>query len=426
MFPLEIWEFILQYCDPIDLIKYRRVCKSWNYLISRLLQTPGIWFNKCYKEIPFHIWQTILEKIYPDRIFKNMTYPSIASDVLYAECNFWDRTTGPIPRNWKEDELLIDYQVIANVVRSWYSWRRIECIIPHVHKLRVPWTKIPSRKITCLACTGSILAIGTSESEICIHDFVHAAGPPIVLINPTGPLRDIKILMRENIPQLLTRSNNDDVALLNLEESNAYRKLKGTIMSTFYGRYSVCNGKYIYYEHADGSTNYESILLPYDDQFVAMEIDMLKLTVLSAKGSIYLLKNNLCLSTYVRPPQEKIRNYFMFKSNVIICITFSGYLGISVNSKPWTLFNVFRCLGGQPTAVHFYSQLLILGLDTGEVHLYKVHTPKDLEFMNFDIPSSHKLVLDTEAIISVDVMDVAHNHVIFAATSQSTYFIQFK
>lgn len=43
MFPVEIWEEILQHSDPIDLVRFRRVCQSWCAIIPKLLEVTICW-----------------------------------------------------------------------------------------------------------------------------------------------------------------------------------------------------------------------------------------------------------------------------------------------------------------------------------------------------------------------------------------------
>lgn len=70
-------------------------------------------------------------------------------------------------------------------------------------------------------------------------------------------------------------------------------------------------------------------------------------------------------STPVQPPNIRIRNYYIFQPNTVMCITEYGYLGILIQGTEWKMHNVFPTLHSVPTAILVYGHLLVLGLDSG-------------------------------------------------------------
>lgn len=127
---------------------------------------------------------------------------------------------------------------------------------------------------------------------------------------------------------------------------------------------------------------------------------------------------------YVKPPEQRIRRYYMFRQEVAICITEFGYLGLSINGEPWKMHNLIPTLHGVPTSALFFVCLLVIGLDSGLLYIRNIDIDH-LDNIKFDSISSRCIRLDTKAIVSLDIMDYYGQQYLIAASNTTVHILKF-
>lgn len=121
------------------------------------------------------------------------------------------------------------------------------------------------------------------------------------------------------------------------------------------------------------------------------------------------------------PPYSRIRQCYMFRPDIMACITADKMLGISIKRESWKMYNVFPIIHGVPTAVLIYANLLILGLDSGNVHIFYV---KDFDAIDFYNISSTKLTPDTTSVVFLNIM--FHNELrLIISYHKKIYIVKF-
>ncbi|XP_012142476.2 uncharacterized protein LOC100879040 isoform X1 [Megachile rotundata] len=368
MFPVEIWEQIFLYTDPVTLTNLRTVCKCWKEVIDKTLKDNDHWYKLCKKEIPECLWVTLCETLYPTKFYTKIHTKHAVWMAMY--------------KLWMKCKNIVNCDT------------EIECIEP------LPKHNF-NEYITCTNTKGSLLAIGTSEGYIYFYDINNLHEHANHVIDNKEYLRSIHILRSGSAILCVSCSINNHVDCWDVNQMKLINRTGGKLVCTSYSYCCMSIRNYIIIEGPVLKTGYEFGL----SDIVAISANNNKVLFYTEGGYFATLTADTeqinYSSTPVQPPNIRIRNYYIFQPNIVMCITEYGYLGILIQGKEWKMHNVFPILHSTPTAVLVFGHLLVLGLDSGNVHLYYT---EDFETLDFNNINSKKLTLDLTAVISLNIM----------------------
>lgn len=389
MFPVEIWEQIFLYIDPVTLTKLKIVCKLWKEIINKLLKQYDLWYEICDKEIPKNTWALLLESLYPT---KSHNLLSVGDVELWISMYRW----------WTKSKKLIKYNT------------SMECVnpIPKFHY---------QENITCIASFDKTVAVGTSDGYIYFYNIENLNEKPIYIVDHMAFICELKFLKNDKQIIVVSSSISGHIKFWDLESKKLINKDRGKLLCTSNSCcYSVIYNTLI----VQGCISRTFCDLPFEDTVSGLADDN-KLSLYTQKGhflSVQIPGNGrVIFKGYVKPPRMGIRHFYLFKNNIAACITGHGYLGLSVRGSRWKLYNILLILHGIPTTVLIYAHLLILGLDTGHVCIFYV---EDFNLLDLYSIRPKRVILDTEPIISL-VLSACFKEYLIAASSKRVHFINF-
>ncbi|XP_076231116.1 uncharacterized protein LOC143177183 [Calliopsis andreniformis] len=370
MFPTEIWERIFLYVDPVTLMHFKRVCKCWNAIIDKVLEENDHWYRMCKKEIPENLWSTLCETLNPKKFYTEF-HEKYDAALWRKMCKLWFKC--------------------KNVVKCNADSKFIE-----------PLSKYHAADyITCTDTSGDLLAIGTAEGYIYFYDICNLHKGSTSVIYDREYLQNVQLLRNDTNVICISCSMNGHVHFWDLNTNKLIDQTRGRLICASYSYCYVSKHNVIVVEGSIPKTVYEF----GPDRIIAIGADNDKVHFYTEGGHYNHLNTSLTKDNYtftcVRIPNIRIRNYYVFKPDIAVCITEYGYLGFLAKGTEWKLHNLFPILHAVPTAVLIYAHLLILGLDSGNVHIFYV---KDFETIDFDTITSKKLSLDTTAVMSLNVI----------------------
>ncbi|KOC60887.1 hypothetical protein WH47_05665 [Habropoda laboriosa] len=392
MFPPEIWEQILIYVDSVVLINLKIVCKCWNEIINKILKQSDVWYKLCQNQIPEHFWTTLCETLCPNQFYVNFHEKN--------DAKFWMA----VYKLWIKCKNLIKCDT------------QITCIEPLL--------KNPSSEyITCIDTCGSIIAMGTSEGFVYFYDISNLSRSTKCVVDHMEYIRKVQLLRDGTDIVCISCSINDHITFWHVNSLNLIDRTHGKIICTSYSFCYIATNNMIRIEGSIARTMYDF----GRNTILAVGASNNKVLIYM-EGGYYVhitldedKRNYTC--TCAQPLNMRIRSYYIFKSDIVVCITEYGYLGFLESGKEWKVHNVFPILHGTPTAVLVYAHVLIVGLDSGNVHIYYIN---DFGKINFNITNSKKLTLDTTAVISLNIMvHVEEFLYLIVAYSKKFYIVKF-
>ncbi|CAL7952120.1 unnamed protein product [Xylocopa violacea] len=368
-FPLEIWEHIFTYTDPITLINLKTVCKCWNEIIDKLLMQTDLWYNLCKNEIPKHYWTTLCETLSPSKLYTNFHEKN--------DAKFW----------------MAMYKLWIKCENITKCDTQISCIEPELEGSF-------SEHITCTDISGSLLAVGTSEGFIYFYDTCYLHTRTKHIVDHMEYIKTVQFCRNETNIICISCSINNHVSFWDMNTLKEIDKTHGKLICTSYSYCYIATNNMLRVEKLREIVTYDI----GSDNIIAICADNNKALFYTEGGSrVHLnvdMGNRDHTCTRIQPLNIRIRRYSTFNPGIVTCITEHGYLGF-LQGEEWKVYNMFPILHGTPTAVLIYAHILILGLDSGNVHIYYID---DFRSINFHSISSKKLTLDTSAVISLNIM----------------------
>ncbi|CAK9797386.1 hypothetical protein ANTPLA_LOCUS1202 [Anthophora plagiata] len=389
IFPPEIWEQILVHVEPIVLINLKIVCKCWNEIINKILKQNGLWYELCKNQIPEHFWTTLCETLHPNKFYTDFHEKN--------DAKFW-----------------------MAMYKLWIKCKNLTKCDTEINCIK-PLKNFSSECITCIDTSGSMIAVGTSEGYIYFYDLNNLSISTECIVDDMEYLHRVQFLRDETSIVCISCSINNHITFWDVNNLKLVDKTRGKIICTSYSFCYIATNNLISIEGSVPRTTYDF----GRDTIIAIGADNNKVIVYTEEGYyIYLTlvedKRNYAYA-YVQPLDMKIRGYYIFKPDIVVCITESGYLGFLDGGKEWKVHNVFPILHGTPTAVLVYANLLIVGLDSGDVHIYYIN---DFGKINFNVINSKKLTFDTTAVVSLNIMVHVEEYLI-VAYSNKFYIVKF-
>ncbi|XP_046432992.1 uncharacterized protein LOC124308243 isoform X2 [Neodiprion virginianus] len=270
-----------------------------------------------------------------------------------------------------------------SMYRTWMKWHKINEFNVSTAQFEPFFIRLPLVQITCLAVSDKrIAAISASNMyRVMLWD--------ILLKKVISTPRYGRLISTTHGCVLITMKNKLIIRNKCTERSYDFLELYGTIVALV----------------ADGEEAFLWTDLGYNYKVSLNETPYME-------------------EEYVEPPADRVLKYYVFRPWTAMCITMNGFLGISVNSQPWVMYEILSKLHGTPTALLFYADVLVLGLDSGSVHMYYVNNAELLTTWDFCPKNSKSIVVANQAIIALDIMDRLNKQYLIAATTEKINIVQ--
>ncbi|XP_043249719.1 uncharacterized protein LOC122395873 [Colletes gigas] len=370
-FPLEIWEHIFLYADPVTLTNLKTVSKNWNVIINKILKEHDHWYKICKREIPQHLWSTLCETLNPKKFYTEF-HEKYDATIWMAMYKLWIKC--------------------KNIMKWSTQSKYFEPLLK----------TCPTENITCVDTSGHLLAIGTSEGYIYFYDINKLYKGSIYIADHMEYVHSVQFIRDEKNVVCISCSINDHISFWDVKSKNLIDKTRGELICTSYSYCYIAMHNTIVTEGSIPRTIYEF----RTNSIVAIGADNNKVLFYTEEGLLVNLRLNTSNQndvnlTHILPPNIEIRRYYIFKPHTVVCIAENGNLGFLVQEKEWIVHNLFPILHGTPTAVLVYAHVLIVGLDSGNVHIYHIN---NFETINFNTIRSKKLTLDFTAVISLNII----------------------
>ncbi|XP_008558328.1 uncharacterized protein LOC103578862 [Microplitis demolitor] len=415
MFPEEIWEEIFKRIDDVDdLIKLQSVCLNFNKWIQRLLDRDIYWKKYC-QDIPDECSYAILNKVFPDLVHDvDVSWQDIIDNYRWRK----------IYMSRKKWNSCLKRKPFIDSVKNFPSFSKYECI-------------------TCTAVWDDILAVATSEGLIY---FSRTYKPDKVFFKADHKeqVHQIKFWYTDNQLIVVTSSIYERIKYWNVTEkkeidtNNCYR---GTIISINQnGCYLAYNNYLILTKYSDANESItphaiassdfndnEDIIATYSpNKFIIM------LTINNSvigRHVVYTPTNkyevdDLNISLNLDLENKVMQKFYVLSIDVMIGLC-GHMLAVSVDDKPWKVYNIFKQLLCVVTAIAFHANILILGYDSGFIHMFHLKSLKDLIDFDFTTKDCKKIKVDREPIISLEVTDIQDEQFVIASTDKNLHVIRF-
>ncbi|CAL7952119.1 unnamed protein product [Xylocopa violacea] len=328
-----------------------------------------LWYNLCKNEIPKHYWTTLCETLSPSKLYTNFHEKN--------DAKFW----------------MAMYKLWIKCENITKCDTQISCIEPELEGSF-------SEHITCTDISGSLLAVGTSEGFIYFYDTCYLHTRTKHIVDHMEYIKTVQFCRNETNIICISCSINNHVSFWDMNTLKEIDKTHGKLICTSYSYCYIATNNMLRVEKLREIVTYDI----GSDNIIAICADNNKALFYTEGGSrVHLnvdMGNRDHTCTRIQPLNIRIRRYSTFNPGIVTCITEHGYLGF-LQGEEWKVYNMFPILHGTPTAVLIYAHILILGLDSGNVHIYYID---DFRSINFHSISSKKLTLDTSAVISLNIM----------------------
>ncbi|XP_014612561.1 PREDICTED: uncharacterized protein LOC106791446 isoform X2 [Polistes canadensis] len=200
--PIEIWEQIFSYIDPINLTRIKIVCNSWREIINNILKESDLWYTKCKEEIPQNEWKLLFETLYPNRSYVDLINAS-KKEKIWMNMYKW----------WFKCKQLITCDIFIDTL---YPLPKDQCL----------------EFITCIAVLGNILAIGTSKGYIYLFNTDDLSNKSMCVANHMESVLKVKFLKNSKKIILASSSINDHIKFWDFQSKNLILKDRGKLLCT--------------------------------------------------------------------------------------------------------------------------------------------------------------------------------------------------
>ncbi|KAK0094607.1 hypothetical protein PV326_010462 [Microctonus aethiopoides] len=426
VFPPEIWEMIFKKINnPVKLMNYQRVCKDWFKIIERILENHNKWMEICISHLSVEfIWRCI-GKRFSTKIFKK--------DNLYESC------------------LKLKPTIWRDIYSLYRKWQRTVDVTHSIDSIKKFPSSLDYEKISCIATWDDILAVGSSEGFIyfCkIYDLKNI----FYIADHKNYVKQIEFWCPDKQLMLISTCTDARLKFWNILE-------RQEIETNEYFAYiiSISTDHHCYCEYRGIITNYisNSWNINKDSEYE------LNLHWNQSVISLYSNKNAVCLSissgktimecTIMTTSANKHDNSIIFLNHSTIVAQsdvpfrfmsmnqfyrWDDQLAIGLSDKfiamnkigtddTWITYNVFEYLHGIVTSVIFHINILILGLDSGALHIFRANHEDKLQNLCFKTCRSKKIILDNEPIIKINITETQNEPFIIAVTERNIHIIRF-
>ncbi|OAD53840.1 hypothetical protein WN48_08813 [Eufriesea mexicana] len=390
IFPPEIWECILIHVDPITLINLKIICKCWKDIIDKILKQSALWYKLCKNEIPKHFWTTLCETLNPNKLYTN----------------------------FHEEQ---DFKFWMSMYKLWIKCKNMTKYNVQEEYIKPSLKNKFSEHITCIDSSGSLIAVGTSDGFIYFYNMCNLSTNTKYVVDHMECVQSVQFLRDETNTICISCSVNNHISFWDVSTLKLIHETSGKLICTSYSYCYIAMNNTISIEGSIPKLMYEF----GSGNIIAIGADNNKVLFYTERGYYVHLTLDADKRTYsythAEPLNIRIHRYYIFKPNIIACITQHGYLGFLLQGRKWKIHNLFPMLHGIPTAVLVYTHVLILGLDSGNVHIYYV---EDFGAINFNTINSKKLSLDSTAVISLNIMVHIEEYLI-VTYSKKIYIVKF-
>ncbi|XP_066592865.1 uncharacterized protein [Prorops nasuta] len=394
IFPIEIWEIIFQHTDPITLLNLKRVCHTWNIVINKSYKYNKHWYTRCKSDIAEEVQSLLFEKLYPAQGCTGCDIESISPKMWMTMYKFW-----------KTYKYFTKYDT---------SVKTIEPVLCSSIEF-----------ITCATVSKDILAIATSEGRIYFFTFIDSEGYILISrANHMDYICDIQILRYDSHIVAVSVSMRNDIKFWNIIEKKLCLTMKGKLLGSSCNNFCVGMDSKITIGKIDhkGIFTKRQIQLNSENIYaLANNNDMISVYSKNGYQRYSYSRNKFCIvDKTIKTPDAIIKKYYLLKSvpQAIACITDDGYLGFYINGS-WKMHNVFSILNGAPTAIMVYLNLMVIGLDSGCVHILHM---QNFETFDLSTTDSQEIILDNSSIVSLDII-LHHEQKSLVVTSESKVYI---
>ncbi|XP_044586434.1 uncharacterized protein LOC123266311 isoform X1 [Cotesia glomerata] len=415
MFPVEIWEIILQKIpDPSALMVLQEVCSTWYWIIEKIIKNFN-WKRTCMHEIGRSHVHDIMIKAFPSHCLDD--YP-----------------------------VIIDEEIWRGTFYSFSKWIMILQAEAVLTKIHVSEKFKENELITCTAASSDNVAAGTDLGSIYFYNIFNV-NEPVFTATHGEPIDQIEFWYNDQEEILVvSKSKNNSIKFWNV---TAKKQLKSSISSA----QSICAGSMnncysqnegIIYEH---SCTMSIIISKKHLQFDLGDATAIGIYLRNARPLLLSYKNNSelklflrqdmayglsskserVLKSYIIPDDSslslRIKFYVTYYNAIIFII--GRYLFISF-SYDYNIYDIFSYLGGCITSVITHGHILFFGLDSGVIHIIYAPTADCLLHLNFDNVKSKSIrISNDEPIISMNIAEAEKDPYIFVATKTKNYIVNF-
>nr|XP_033326108.1 uncharacterized protein LOC117220344 isoform X1 [Megalopta genalis] len=388
-FPPEIWEHIFLYVDAVTLTNLKLVCNSWNEIINKILKKNNHWFKACERDIPEYLWSTFCESLNPTRYYTEF-HEKCDSEMWMALYKLW--ITCKNVMRWNLDAKFIEPLRADN----------------------------STEQITCIGTSGNLMAVGSSEGYIYFYDICDIHKGAFYVVDHLECVQSIQFIRDETCTVCVCRSPNNHISMWDVTEKMLIEKKRGELICTSYSYCYTAVRNMIIVEGPIPKTIYEF----NTTKVIAIGADNDKVHLYTREHFVHLNldggSKKYVTWTLAEPPNTRIRRFYIFKPDRVVCIAENGYLGFLVKGEEWEMHNLLPILHATPTTVLVYGHVLFVGVDSGNVHAFYID---DFEAINFNTIDSKQLTLEYTAVVSLNILAHIESYLIVSYTKK-VYLVQ--
>ncbi|XP_076382974.1 uncharacterized protein LOC117220344 isoform X4 [Megalopta genalis] len=216
------------------------------------------------------------------------------------------------------------------------------------------------------------------------------------------------------------RSPNNHISMWDVTEKMLIEKKRGELICTSYSYCYTAVRNMIIVEGPIPKTIYEF----NTTKVIAIGADNDKVHLYTREHFVHLNldggSKKYVTWTLAEPPNTRIRRFYIFKPDRVVCIAENGYLGFLVKGEEWEMHNLLPILHATPTTVLVYGHVLFVGVDSGNVHAFYID---DFEAINFNTIDSKQLTLEYTAVVSLNILAHIESYLIVSYTKK-VYLVQ--
>ncbi|XP_057335184.1 uncharacterized protein LOC130673970 [Microplitis mediator] len=431
IFPVEIWEIIINKLDNRELLKLRYVSDDLNKIIERIIIKKKLW-EKLFRVNAIPWINQIIAKRFPtvkQRQWRSL-YQSIWKQLLFS---------------------YIKWRFFGNSHR--------EIIIKSCN---ISKQLMKNEKITCFDVWVSVLAIGTNTGSIYFYNIKEISSEPFYATNHREHVTQIKLwyLGFKKLIAVSTSVNGK------LKFWNIHAKNEILTSQQYYGK-NICVGlnRRLFVENSFTIKEYssDSIQITPKAAFEVYEIDQNDpefefLSMYSEKDKLQVLieySSAVIILFYkisqhdpvfpviaddfyplrgrpVRLGPDDVFDFdfdctFHISNMTVTIIAHAGFLSVRVENSNvpsiWKTHKIPLAENVTVTSTVMFANLLFIGLSTGNINVYAVGNIADLLDNNLIFKNLRTIELDIFPIIALNLTEIKKVPYIIASTESKLYSV---